>query len=134
MPEQFAPHFALHCNDCHTDLSRDAFNLEGRCPVCGNGTVVEIEAKETPPTAIDPGYYGVDGKLKWGYPIDVGHLIAQLQTLDPKMKVSSVMHINGKARAYGLSLSYERWDESGWLDFTLDVPKCLAIWAYAPEQ
>lgn len=75
-------------------------------------------------------YYHPDGSLKWGHPIDIGHLILQLQTLDPKMKVSSVSHIdNHRARAYGLSMSYERWGEDGWLDFSLDVPKCLAIWA-----
>jgi hypothetical protein len=83
-------------------------------------------------------YYWPDGSLKWGFPINVEHLILQLQTMDPKMKVSSVIHISTaegqKARAYGLSMSYERWGEDGWLDFKLPIPKCLAIWASTDER
>ncbi len=86
----------------------------------------------------DDRYYWPDGTLKWTYPIDVGHLIAQLQTLDRKMKVSSVIFIDTedgrKARACGLSMSRERWDESGWLNFQLNVPECLAIWANVREE
>lgn len=78
-------------------------------------------------------YYSPDGSLKWGSPIDVGHLILQLQTLDPNMKVSAVSFIDTEkgriAWAYGLSMSRERWDENGRLDFSLPVPECLAIWA-----
>lgn len=77
----------------------------------------------------DERYYHPDGSLKWGYPVNVEHLILQLQTMDPEMQVSSVMHIGDRARAYGLSMSYERWDADGWLDYQLDVPRCLAIWA-----
>ncbi|MCU1284463.1 MAG: hypothetical protein JWO13_813 [Acidobacteriales bacterium] len=76
--------------------------------------------------------------LKWGSPLDVGHLIVQLQTLDPKMKVSSVtfIELEGKtrARAYGLSMSRERWNQAGWLDYKLDVPESLAIWASEPRE
>lgn len=80
-------------------------------------------------------YYDKFGRLNWTYPVNVRHLILQLQTLDPEMKVSSVHHIemaNGsgtKARAYGLSMSRERWGETGWLDFSRGGPECLAIWA-----
>jgi hypothetical protein len=89
---------------------------------------------------IETAYRWPDGSVKWGYPIDVGHLILQLQTLDPTMKVRSVMFIDradgsgSKPRAYGLSMSYERWDESGWLNFQLPGPKCLAIWAETSPQ
>ena len=83
-------------------------------------------------------YYWPDGSLKWGHPIDVGHLILQLQTLDPKMKVSSVMFLDmkdgRKPRAFGLSMSFERWNDAGWLDFSLPVTKCLAFWANAHED
>ena len=77
----------------------------------------------------DERYYWPDGSVKWGYPVNVQHLIIQLETMDPEMKVSSVIPINGKARAYGLSMSLERWDENGWLDYSLSIPHCLAIWA-----
>jgi hypothetical protein len=77
-----------------------------------------------------PQYYWPDGSLKWSSPINVEHLILQLKTLDPMMKVSSITHIDGYgARAYGLSMSRERWDEAGWLNFKLEGPECLAIWA-----
>lgn len=86
----------------------------------------------------DERYYWPDGSLKWGHPVNVIHLILQLQTLDPEMKVSSVLHIDTqqgtKARAYGLSMSRERWDENGWLNYKLNVPECLAIWATQREQ
>jgi len=82
----------------------------------------------------DERYYWPDGSVRWGYPVNVRHLIVQLETMDPEMKVSSVMNIhapNGtKARAYGLSMSLERWGEDGWLDYKLPIPHCLAIWAY----
>lgn len=86
-------------------------------------------------TEPDPRYCWENGTLKWTNPMDVGHLIAQLQTLAPAMKVSSVMsieiHGQRKARAHGLSMSYERWDASGWLDFKNEaLPVCLALWAY----
>jgi hypothetical protein len=84
-------------------------------------------------------YHHADGSLKWGFPIDVGHLILQLQTLDPRMKVSSVTFIDTpdgrRPRAYGLSMSRERWDaETGWLDYTLKTPECLGIWATVRED
>lgn len=87
--------------------------------------------------ARDGRYYWPDGSLKWGHPVDVGHLILQLQTLDQAMKVSSISFIDTKegrkARAYGLSMSRERWDEGGWLNYQLDTPECLAIWANPPD-
>ena len=87
--------------------------------------------------ARDDRYYWPDGSLKWGHPVDVGHLILQLQTLDQAMKVSSISFIDTKegrkARAYGLSMSRERWDEGGWLNYQLDTPECLAIWANPPD-
>jgi len=90
------------------------------------------------PPSDETDYYWKDGALKWGHPHDVGHLILQLQTLDPKMKVSSVTFIDmkdgRKARAYGLSMSRERWDESGWLNFKLPGPECLAIWSNPREE
>lgn len=83
-------------------------------------------------------YYWPDGHLKWGHPVNVSHLILQLQTLDPKMKVSSVIFIDTKdgkkARACGLSMSKERWGESGWLDYQRGGPLCLAIWASARQE
>ena len=83
-------------------------------------------------------YYNEHGRLNWGWPIDVGHLILQLQTLDPKMKVGSVYFVDirweRKSRASGLSLSYERWGEDGWLDFSGIGPLCLAVWASEPKD
>ena len=87
----------------------------------------------------DARYYWRVDSLKWGCPENVQHLILQLQTLDPEMKVSSVHHIHmpsgeTRARAYGLSMSRERWNETGWLDYSLPVPECLAIWAQPPQE
>lgn len=86
----------------------------------------------------DERYYREDGSLKWTSAANVAHLILQLQTLDPEMKVSTVTFIDlregRKARAYGMSLSRERWDESGWLNFKLPGPECLAIWANPREE
>ena len=85
----------------------------------------------------DGRYYDKFGRLHWGSPIDVGHLIEQLKTLDPHMKVSSVMNIHlkegTKARAFGLSMSRERWDETGWLDWKRGGPECLALWGNPRE-
>ena len=77
----------------------------------------------------DERYYWPDGSVRRGYPVNVQHLIIQLETMDPEMKVSSVMTVLGKPRAYGLAMSLERWGENGWLDYSLPVPHCLAIWA-----
>lgn len=82
----------------------------------------------------DPRYYSGD-RLKWGSPLNIGHLIEQLKTLDPEMHVSSVLNIKtakgSKARAFGLSMSYERWGEDGWLDYgNPALPRCIAIWAH----
>ena len=83
--------------------------------------------------AKDERYFDIRGQLIWGCPVNVQHLILQLQTLNPEMKVSSVTFVNmkeeRKARAFGLSLSRERWDEHGWLNFRLPGPECLALWA-----
>lgn len=82
--------------------------------------------------------FSPDGSVRWGCPRDVGHLIAQLKTFDEEMKVSGVTFIDieggRKARAYGLSLSRERWDASGWLNFKLPGPECLALWASTREE
>lgn len=88
--------------------------------------------------AKDERYYHSDGSLKWGTPVNVQHLILQLQTIAPDTKVSSVTFIETmggrKAKACGLSMSNERWDASGWLNFRLPGPKCLALWASQPEK
>lgn len=85
----------------------------------------------------DSRYYDTRGDLRWGHPVNVGHLIAQLQTMDPEMKVSSVTylpwHDNRKARAFGLSMSRERWGEDGYLNYKLPIPDCLAFWANVRE-
>lgn len=85
----------------------------------------------------NPHYYSPNGDLLWGWPHDVRHLILQLRTLDQDMRVGTVTHvtIDGKSRSrvFGLSMSYERWDEAGWLDFTLTGPKHLALWANPRE-
>ena len=39
-------------------------------------------------------YHWMDGSLKWTHPVDVGHLIEQLRTIDPTMKVSAVTFFN----------------------------------------
>ena len=116
-------------------VERDYHKAERYATFLASGALSE------PPSAtplMETDYYWKDGSLKWGYPHDVGHLILQLQTLDPKMKVSSVIHIEFKgesrARAYGLSMSRERWDESGWLDWNRGGPECLAIWAQPHEE
>lgn len=84
----------------------------------------------TPPK--DLRYFDAGG-LKWTTPVNVEHLILQLQTLDPEMKVGAVafIEIEGvrKARTYGLSRSRERWDKNGWLNYKLPGPECLAFWA-----
>jgi hypothetical protein len=92
-----------------------------------------------PAPADERYYYDCGGtRLRWGHPENVQHLILQLQTFDPEMKVSSVTFLDlpegRKARAYGLSMSRERWDERGWLNFALPGPECLAIWATRPEN
>lgn len=95
-------------------------------------------APSSVPPPQDKRYYWKDGHLKWGFTHDVRHLILQLQTLDPDMRVSSVTFIDmkdgKKARAYGLSMSRERWDEGGWLNFKLPGPECLAIWANPRQE
>lgn len=85
----------------------------------------------------DKEYYYRDGSLKWGSPIDVGHLILQLQTLDPKMQVGAVtfIELQGKRvpRTFGLSMSRERWSGTGFLNYKLPGPTCLALWVNPRE-
>lgn len=117
-------------NERNTELEVLKHEIDRRIAVTNE---LEGERKRWSEPAKDPRYYDMHGRLNWTHPVNVAHLILQLQSLDPEMKVSSVSHVDFgpklRARAYGLSMSYERWDEKGWLDFSLDVPKCLAIWA-----
>lgn len=131
-----------HCDRVKRD-GKQVFDIwDGDDDSCETAQMIVrlCNAGATPPAASpQPAeYFWEDGSLKWGHPLDVGHLIMQLQTLDPHMKVSSVTFIETKegtkARAYGLSMSRERWDESGWLNFSLPGPECLAIWAKERQQ
>lgn len=118
------PHCSIHgfernenCHECRSDLLDE---------LAQGGRVIAITSPK------DLRYFDACG-LKWGTPVNVEHLILQLQTLDPEMKVGAVafIEIEGvrKARTYGLSRSRERWDENGWLNYKLPGPECLAFWA-----
>jgi hypothetical protein len=38
----------LYCGACRTQMTREAFDKEGMCPICGNGTVQEIAPAAEP--------------------------------------------------------------------------------------
>lgn len=82
-------------------------------------------------------YITPTGDVEWGAPKTIRQLIAQLETMDPDIKVHGALHTeyDGKpvARCRYLSMSFERVDQPWIRARDQDVPYALVFWTQEDE-